>query len=166
LINHIATHQPQTGIFHADTGVASDAYRPGLLWQLSDLTRFHGRARSKGVTVAAFRTQAVNGAGNGDLRRLGSSAHRLGSLSFRWSTGPAAAVAGDWPRPADLFAAERVLTQLARSGQKVIVATSYGYMDTMLKVAERFPNVVFLHCSGHKRRVNMGTYFGRMYQAS
>ena len=35
--------------------------------------------------------------------------------------------------------AERVLTQLARSGHKVIVATSYGYMDTMLKVAERFP---------------------------
>jgi basic membrane protein A and related proteins len=62
--------------------------------------------------------------------------------------------------------AERVLTQLARSGHKVIVATSYGYMDTMLKVAERFPDVIFLHCSGHKRRANMGTYFGRMYQAS
>jgi basic membrane protein A and related proteins len=62
--------------------------------------------------------------------------------------------------------AERVLTQLARSGHKVIVATSYGYMDTMLKVAGRFPDVVFLHCSGHKRRANMGTYFGRMYQAS
>jgi basic membrane protein A and related proteins len=62
--------------------------------------------------------------------------------------------------------AERVLTQLARSGHKVIFATSYGYMDTMLKVAERFPDVVFLHCSGHKRRPNMGTYFGRMYQAS
>jgi basic membrane protein A and related proteins len=62
--------------------------------------------------------------------------------------------------------AERVLTQLARSGHKVIVATSYGYMDTMLKVAEQFPDVVFLHCSGHKRRANMGTYFGRMYQVS
>lgn len=62
--------------------------------------------------------------------------------------------------------AERVLTQLARAGHKVIFATSYGYMDTMLKVAERFPDVVFLHCAGHKRRANMGTYFGRMYQAS
>jgi basic membrane protein A and related proteins len=62
--------------------------------------------------------------------------------------------------------AERVLTQLARAGHKVIFATSYGYMDTVLKVAERFPEVVFLHCSGHKRRANLGTYFGRMYQAS
>jgi basic membrane protein A len=62
--------------------------------------------------------------------------------------------------------AERVLTQLARSGHRVIFATSYGYMDAVLKVAERFPEVIFLHCSGHKRRPNMGTYFGRMYQAS
>ncbi len=35
--------------------------------------------------------------------------------------------------------AERVLTQLARSGHKVIFATSYGYMDMLLKVAEQFP---------------------------
>src|SRR5919108_1486670 len=62
--------------------------------------------------------------------------------------------------------AERVLTQLARAGHKVIFATSYGYVETVLKVAERFPEVIFLHCSGHKRRANMGTYFGRMYQAS
>ena len=62
--------------------------------------------------------------------------------------------------------AERVLTQLARSGDKVIFATSYGYADAMLKVAEQFPDVIFLHCSGHKQRFNMGTYFGRMYQAS
>jgi basic membrane protein A len=62
--------------------------------------------------------------------------------------------------------AERVLTQLARSGHRVIVATSYGYMEAALKVAAQFPHVVFLHCSGHKRRENMGTYFGRMYQAS
>jgi basic membrane protein A and related proteins len=62
--------------------------------------------------------------------------------------------------------AERVLTQLARTGHKVIFATSYGYMDATLKVAERFPDVVFLHCSGFKCRESVGTYFGRMYQAS
>jgi basic membrane protein A and related proteins len=67
------------------------------------------------------------------------------------------------PEEAD---AERVLTRLARPGHKVIFATSYGYMDATLKVAERFPDVVFLHCSGFKRRENVGTYFGRMYQAS
>jgi basic membrane protein A len=62
--------------------------------------------------------------------------------------------------------AERVLTQLARSGHRVIFATSYGYMGAVLKVAEQFPEVIFMHCSGHQRRPNVGTYFGRMYQAS
>jgi basic membrane protein A len=62
--------------------------------------------------------------------------------------------------------AERVLTQLARTGHKVIFATSYGYMDATLAVAARFPEVIFMHCSGYKRRENVGTYFGRMYQAS
>ncbi|RMF91239.1 MAG: BMP family ABC transporter substrate-binding protein [Nitrospinota bacterium] len=62
--------------------------------------------------------------------------------------------------------AERVITNLARTGHKVIFTTSYGYMDTTIQVAQRFPQTVFLHCSGYKRRPNVGTYFGRMYQAS
>ncbi len=62
--------------------------------------------------------------------------------------------------------AERVITELARTGHQVIFTTSYGYMDTTIKVAEQFPAVIFLHCSGYKRRENVGTYFGRMYQAS
>lgn len=59
--------------------------------------------------------------------------------------------------------AERVLTQLAQEN-KVVFATSFGYMDHVIRVAERFPNVVFLHCSGYKTAANAGTYFGRMYQ--
>ena len=60
---------------------------------------------------------------------------------------------------------ERVIQNMARKGYDLIFATSYGYMDPMLKVAERFPDTVFMHCSGFKRAENMGTYFGRMYQA-
>ncbi|WP_461834789.1 BMP family ABC transporter substrate-binding protein [Desulfothermus sp.] len=61
--------------------------------------------------------------------------------------------------------AERVLTNMARKGYDLIFATSYGYMDSVIKVAKRFPNVIFMHCSGFKRAKNVGTYFGRMYQA-
>ncbi len=61
--------------------------------------------------------------------------------------------------------AERVFESFARKGFKVIFGTSFGYMDAMLKVAKKYPNVVFMHCSGFKRTKNMGTYFGRMYQA-
>jgi basic membrane protein A and related proteins len=60
---------------------------------------------------------------------------------------------------------ERVMQNMARKDYDLIFATSYGYMDPMLKVAERFPDITFMHCSGFKRAENMGTYFGRMYQA-
>lgn len=61
--------------------------------------------------------------------------------------------------------AERVLTELAMKGNKVIFATSFGYMDYVQKVAQKFPNVTFMHCSGFKTAKNVSTYFGRMYQA-
>ncbi len=60
---------------------------------------------------------------------------------------------------------ERVMLNMARKGFDVIFATSFGYMDSMLKVAKQFPDTVFMHCSGFKMADNMGNYFGRMYQA-
>jgi basic membrane protein A len=60
---------------------------------------------------------------------------------------------------------ERVMLNMARKGYDVIFATSFGYMDPMLKVAKQFPDVTFMHCSGFKTAENMGNYFGRMYQA-
>jgi basic membrane protein A len=60
--------------------------------------------------------------------------------------------------------AERVITQFASEGYDVIFTTSFGYMDTTIEVAKKFPDVVFGHCSGYKRAENVFTYFGRMYQ--
>lgn len=60
---------------------------------------------------------------------------------------------------------ERVFTELAQKGNKIIFGTSYGYMDYMVDVAKKFPDVVFEHCSGYKTADNMGTYFNRDYQA-
>lgn len=61
--------------------------------------------------------------------------------------------------------AERVLTQLAEQGNKVIFATSFGYMDYVMKVAEKYPDVVFMHATGYQTAPNAGNYFGRAYQA-
>jgi len=60
---------------------------------------------------------------------------------------------------------ERVFTELAQKGNKIIFGTSYGYMDYMANVSKKFPDVVFEHCSGYKTTDNMGTYFNRDYQA-
>ncbi len=60
--------------------------------------------------------------------------------------------------------AERVLTEMAENGNKVIFATSFGYMDYVLNVAAKYPNIVFMHCSGYKTAENAGTYFGQIEQ--
>ncbi|MCG6202406.1 BMP family ABC transporter substrate-binding protein [Psychromonas antarctica] len=61
--------------------------------------------------------------------------------------------------------AERVITQLAKSGNDLIFSTSFGYMNPTIKVAKRFPNVKFEHATGYKRAKNVGTYFDRIYEA-
>ncbi|BCV22362.1 BMP family ABC transporter substrate-binding protein [Moorella sp. Hama-1] len=66
------------------------------------------------------------------------------------------------PEGADV---ERVLTELAEKGNKIIFATSFGYMDYVINVAKKYPNVIFMHCSGYKTADNVGTYFGAMEEA-
>ncbi len=60
--------------------------------------------------------------------------------------------------------AARVIRQYAQQGYNMIFATSFGYMDAMLEVAQEYPDIYFEHCSGYKTADNMATYFGRMYQ--
>lgn len=66
--------------------------------------------------------------------------------------------------PENAVDAERELTRLAEEGNKIIFATSFGYMESVIKVAEKYPDVTFLHCSGYMTAENAGTYFGRIYQ--
>jgi basic membrane protein A len=59
---------------------------------------------------------------------------------------------------------ERVLRELAQSGHKLIFATSFGYGDYVIKVAEQFPDVRFEHATGYMRSDNVGTYNARFYE--
>ncbi|MEA1966915.1 MAG: BMP family ABC transporter substrate-binding protein, partial [Thermodesulfobacteriota bacterium] len=51
-------------------------------------------------------------------------------------------------------------------GQKcdVVFTTSFGFMDATLAAGKKYPNKIFMHCSGFKRSDNVGTYFGDLYQ--
>jgi simple sugar transport system substrate-binding protein len=60
--------------------------------------------------------------------------------------------------------AERSIEQLARAGNKLIFATSFGFMDSTVKVAKKYPNVMFEHATGFKRAPNLATYSGRFYE--
>ncbi|WP_259780434.1 BMP family ABC transporter substrate-binding protein [Aestuariispira ectoiniformans] len=60
--------------------------------------------------------------------------------------------------------AERVINQLAASGNDLIFTTSFGFMNPTLKVAKRFPNVKFEHATGYKSAKNLATYSSRFYE--
>ncbi|WP_332687514.1 BMP family ABC transporter substrate-binding protein, partial [Devosia sp.] len=59
---------------------------------------------------------------------------------------------------------ERVLRELAQSGHKLIFATSFGYGDYVIKVAQQFPDVKFEHATGYQRSDNVATYNARFYE--
>lgn len=60
--------------------------------------------------------------------------------------------------------AERVIRQLATSGNDIIFTTSFGFMNPTLKVAKSFPKVKFEHATGYKRAKNVSTYSARFYE--
>jgi basic membrane protein A and related proteins len=60
--------------------------------------------------------------------------------------------------------AERAIEQLARTGHKLIFTTSFGYMDSTVKVAKKYPNIYFEHNTGYKRDKNLATYSARFYE--
>ena len=60
--------------------------------------------------------------------------------------------------------AERIIRQMAQEGVDIIFATSFGYMESMLKVAKEFPDVYFEHATGYKTAPNMSVYSSRFYE--
>ena len=67
------------------------------------------------------------------------------------------------PESAD---AERVIRDMASQGNKLIFGTTFGYMETMLKVAPDFKDVHFEHATGYKTADNMRTYDSRTYEGA
>jgi simple sugar transport system substrate-binding protein len=59
----------------------------------------------------------------------------------------------------------RIIDRLIQ-GEKadVVFTTSFGYMDDTVKAGARYPDKLFMHCSGFKQSSNVGTYFGDLYQ--
>ena len=62
--------------------------------------------------------------------------------------------------------AERVIRDLATQGNKVIFATSFGFGDSMAKVAKDFPDVYFEHATGFKTSENMRVYEPRIHEGA
>jgi basic membrane protein A len=87
--------------------------------------------------------------------------HDLGRLQMEEQTGVTTSYVENVAEGAD---AERVIREMAKRGDKVIFATSFGYMNYMLKVSENFPDTAFVHATGYKMGENMGIYNARFYE--
>jgi simple sugar transport system substrate-binding protein len=59
---------------------------------------------------------------------------------------------------------ERAIEGLVQAGNKLIFTTSFGYMDPTIKVAAKYPDVMFEHATGFKTAPNVTTYNARFYQ--
>ncbi|MFT3673884.1 BMP family ABC transporter substrate-binding protein [Aestuariivirga sp.] len=59
---------------------------------------------------------------------------------------------------------EKTFERFAREGCKIIFGTSFGFMEPMLKVAKKFPDVKFEHATGYKTAPNMGTYNAKFHE--
>ncbi|MBW5447822.1 BMP family ABC transporter substrate-binding protein [Cohnella sp. CFH 77786] len=88
--------------------------------------------------------------------------HDQGRIMLEKELGIKATVVENVPEGAD---AERVFTELAQN-HDIVIGTSFGYMDPMYNVAQKFPKVKFLHATGYKTLPNMATYMGREYQSA
>ena len=87
--------------------------------------------------------------------------HDLGRLQMEKETGVTTRYVENVKEGPD---AERVIREMAKRGDKVIFATSFGYMQYMLKVSKQFPKTAFVHATGYKMGKNMGLYNARFYE--
>lgn len=64
---------------------------------------------------------------------------------------------------------QRVMERMIAQGNKLIFATSYGYLEPALRVAAHHPDVIIMHCGNRSRPPNagnVGTYFGNQAGAA
>ena len=59
---------------------------------------------------------------------------------------------------------EVVIETMVKTGCKLVFSTSFGFMDAMMKVAARYPDVKFEQANGFKVAPNVSTYTSRFYE--
>ena len=87
--------------------------------------------------------------------------HDLGRLQVEKETGVTTSYVENVKEGPD---AERVIREMAKRGDKVVFATSFGFMNYALKVSRSFPDTAFIHATGYKLGDNMGLINARFYE--
>jgi basic membrane lipoprotein Med (substrate-binding protein (PBP1-ABC) superfamily) len=61
--------------------------------------------------------------------------------------------------------AERVMENMIKQGAKLVIPASFGYLEPALRVAQKYPEVKFVHPGGYKRAPNLTTYWASTPEA-
>ncbi|MEZ4862866.1 MAG: BMP family ABC transporter substrate-binding protein [Caldilineaceae bacterium] len=106
--------------------------------------------------VGALHVGSINDAGY-------NQAHHAGLVAMQANLPNVELIeAENVPESAD---AERVMENMIQQGAKMIFPQSFGYLDPALNVAEKYPDVIFMHPAGFKLADNLGTYWGNNFEA-
>ncbi len=61
---------------------------------------------------------------------------------------------------------DRIMNKMVADGTDVLVAGSFGYMNSALKLASRNPDVTFLHASGYKTAPNFSPFAAKYFEGA
>ena len=67
--------------------------------------------------------------------------------------------------PENAAAITPVVDRLIARGANIIVGTAFGYSDTFLELAKKYPDVAFLNGSGTTNAANLESFYGRTYES-
>lgn len=135
-----------------------------------NLSRRQFFAAAAGASVVALGASSVPGrivmgfVYNGPKNDLGyNQAHAEGKLTLKNT--PYVQTLEESNVPETVAVEESMRDMIHQDGARVILATSYGFLDPfVLRVAREYPDVQFFHCGGSYRDgvdpKNVGIYFG------
>ena len=61
--------------------------------------------------------------------------------------------------------AQRVMERMIAKGARIVIPTSFGHLGPAFDTAARHPRVTFLHMGGLQTAANVGTFFGKIWEA-
>lgn len=61
---------------------------------------------------------------------------------------------------------DRIMNKMVADGTDILVAGSFGYMNSALKLAQRNPEGTFLHASGFKTAPNFSTFAAKYFEGA
>ena len=133
----------------------------------SDTTEVAGEVERDGLTVEDIKIGFVHISDPSDMGYTYN--HDLGTKEMQETLGITDDQIINKFNVSEDASCDTALRELVEAGCNIIFATSFGFEDYVLQVAEEYPEVIFAHATGYKAAgsglQNMHNYFASIYEA-